>query len=457
MYLDLVQADDSKAKKFKKAMPTRALIFFACHIDLTRCCKRAIDLIVVVTYNVNNQPLQNLAPILKENTMSPENATTFMLLYEVMVESQMSEEQATVKHLEPLYNQLVAASGKEKLTYKDCQRALDGNGLYKTDEQLMLILKELSSAVTMMNGNNSKVKQEDNIVTHSNISDDDDNKNNEEDGEGLTFPEFVHCYKIVVAGMLTLQRLDPGTPERELTKHRCMQMLHAFLPAGFGGGGYNSSNSNKELNMDEVKRILTVKDWQLVRLIDEHAHEIDELADLIIRGKRAYRWTSVLRVGVLLGFFILGGGLYAKENGLLFSASSNASVNATGADTTIVGGDTVFDVAAVVNVCEDVGPYKQQLNALKDSNKKNLESISAHRKSESEFNRKVSQLERTNESAQMNISELKDIIVSSKAQISELEKAKKDALVALKKSERSKSFCKKIFNFIAIHCSSFRQ
>jgi len=147
----------------------------------------------------------------------------------------------------------------------------------------------------------------------------------------------------------------------------------------------------------------------------------------------------VLRVGVLVGFFILGGGLYAKENGMLFSASSsNPATAASGAVNEVADHDAA-GAADNTNVCEDVRPYQEQITTLKNSNKKNLESLSEYRKRESAFNRQVSQLESSNEAAEINILELKDIVSSSKAQITELEKAKKDALNAVKNAEKTEA------------------
>jgi hypothetical protein len=84
---------------------------------------------------------------------------------------------------------------KRALRTLECSKTGSSQEIIKTDEQLLMTLRELVSISTRYN--------------------DDQNK----PSFGLTFPEFLQCYRVVVSGMQTLEMLPPTMPTANTTNN----------------------------------------------------------------------------------------------------------------------------------------------------------------------------------------------------------------------------------------------
>ena len=356
-----------------------------------------------------------------------------MQRYETMVDSQLAEEDKTTEYLRPLYDQLVRigySDGKsgQRLTYAQCARALQDNGLFKTDEQLMLILKELSAATSR-----SVIKEEEDDNEKSLngflISDDDLD-------EGISFTELLHCYRIVVVGMLALDQMRIGSVEREHTKQRCMQMIRSFLPTS--ANNRNSSLSNQDrLPMDEVKQILTAKDWQLVHLIDEHAAELDDIADLIVKGKRAHSWVLIFRSTVMFSLFLMGIGVYAYNNGLLPLLDTSSSQ----VDTKIAGNEEFQKSINITNETEiscknDLLDCKSRVLSLGKDKREGLQTISSLQKDMLELHNTESRISASLDNARQEIAQYRTNVSESSRLIESLEQGLEKCAIAEKECEK---------------------
>lgn len=218
-------------------------------------------------------------------------ALAYLYRYEQMVRQQDAEDHATVSHLRPLFDRLRVlgahddgawepdplsyealedggvngsggggASGAGRhcelpnlLSYAAMRRALivlerghddddHSEEVMSTDKQLMMVLSELTSQYDQHNNNNGH---------HHPPSPSRNNNNNSKDvnyvrKNTLSFPEFLHCYKTVVNGMMVLQMLPPVDYNtdtksdkessgiryhRSRTRDRSMSMLRTFGPA----------------------------------------------------------------------------------------------------------------------------------------------------------------------------------------------------------------------------------
>ena len=344
------------------------------------------------------------------------SASAFMNKYERMVESQLSEEDATITYLKPLYEQLVdigkdplddsqEITSDQTLLYSQCALALETNGLFKTDEQLMLVLKELASC--------ARIKQE--------------NGGDNSSDTGLTFIELLHCYRIVVVGMLVLDRMRVGSKEREQTKLRCLQMVRLFLPMANINDGFSKVNKDS-LQMDEVKQILTSKDWQLVNLIDEHAAEIEDLTDIIMKGKRAYGWTQALRFGSILTLLGVGFGLYAHQNGYLGEIASPPIEEETIPLTKATCSEDKNMKLAIKKCQKEKGNCQQSLSAAEEDKKKDLSLISSMQQSEIKMNSKINELQISFDVMKKQVQDYEKSEIQKNSQIEKLEEQKQEGL-----------------------------
>jgi len=194
----------------------------------------------------------------------------YLIRYEQMIRQQDAEVMSTVAHLRPLFDKLCQLSGSNSnaapynerlsseslkysytvlrppsqggatiehqepmkcLTFADMERALqiiqqdynndniiiDAVELLKTDEQLLMVLRELVQC-TSAHGSSERTRAERGILL-----------------DGLTFPEFLQCYRIVVGGMQTLEILPLPDRTRHLVRYlrnatsaRVVHMVHTF-------------------------------------------------------------------------------------------------------------------------------------------------------------------------------------------------------------------------------------
>lgn len=154
----------------------------------------------------------------------------------------------------------------------------------------------------------------------------------EKEGAGLTFAEFSYAYKLVVGGMQCLQMLPPASAQdpapaelRGRVTDRTTAMLQSFYDDGkpvadddepktdvkksktkspvLGGSCSKPVKSLKADDEtattadgddgkgggDEMRRLLTVKDRQLVRILDDHFDEMDNVAGRIADKAQADR------------------------------------------------------------------------------------------------------------------------------------------------------------------------
>jgi hypothetical protein len=163
---------------------------------------------------------------LPDESIVDRNAIAYLLRYETMVRQQEAEHMATLDHLRPLLKYLSDNRISDNDAEDELQREFDIDQLriikdavddlpqmyyLKTDLQLNLAIDTI-------------------IEKHSTINTD----GNEEPDSSLTWAEFLQCYKTIVTGMQTLQRIqDPHLRSR--AKHRTLTMISTF----------GNQNSNK--------------------------------------------------------------------------------------------------------------------------------------------------------------------------------------------------------------------
>ena len=155
-------------------------------------------------------------------------AIAYLLRYETMVRQQEAEDMATVAHIKPLLTRLEALSEsyplehtssvvpdlQRRISYLQLQQALDtmldqshhdnhdnrrSEECMTTDRQLMMVLQTLTQKQTAMDTME----------------------------EQLTYAEFIQCYKVVVAGMQTLQHLQ-GCDARSRARDRTLSIISLF-------------------------------------------------------------------------------------------------------------------------------------------------------------------------------------------------------------------------------------
>lgn len=155
-------------------------------------------------------------------------ATAYLLRYETMVRQQEAEDMAVLAHIRPCVSRLLQVLGlpqvsddwkflTQEVSFYHLKRACDileeqGNSEWRggtefmtTDRQLMMVLRLLTQ----------KVSGFDEIAATTTT---------------ITWAEFVQCYKICIAGMLTLQHLPKDSTIRARARDRTLAMLSLFEP-----------------------------------------------------------------------------------------------------------------------------------------------------------------------------------------------------------------------------------
>jgi len=198
------------------------------------------------------------------------------------------------------------------------------------DRQLMMVLGELANT-----GDADRGEAKEDGLSTVREADGDDGEGTDGDGEEgevlakkevpFTFPEFVHAYKTVVSGMTALEDLpvreegpeeddeEAGDPPEDhdeeagdlpvqgyeghrtyrlRTRERVLRMLRTFsapdVPREAGeegaGGGEPAPGA---YTMSEMRKLLTVKDRQIVAIVSEHEAEVDDIVEDLKWERRA--------------------------------------------------------------------------------------------------------------------------------------------------------------------------
>merc|ERR1712232_323064 len=135
------------------------------------------------------------------------------------------------------------------------------NEVIKTDKQLMMVLKELSSQECI------GADQEGELMIRKN---------------SISFPEFWHCYKTVVNGMLVMQMLPTSQNvksnamflHRNRTRERVLMMVKAFSDG-------ESTVENENSKMDKLNELIEKQELLLTRQRSKYAKEINDLCNSI--------------------------------------------------------------------------------------------------------------------------------------------------------------------------------
>jgi len=193
-----------------------------------------------------------------------------------------------------------------------------------TDKQLMMVLRTITEHYVPGGEDSANASFE-----GTDGKDDDDDDDDDVRKKAISFPEFLHAYKTVVTGMLVMQMLPSSSDDndesrresiiyhRNRTRDRALTMLRTFNASGTttdGDGNNNQISSPSNVSTDQIRKMLTLKDRQLVRLVESHMGEIDDIADVLNKVKWYKRtWglvaaaaTAVIFVGVVGGVLSLG-------------------------------------------------------------------------------------------------------------------------------------------------------
>ena len=194
----------------------------------------------------------------EEDAMTFEETTkiAYLLRYENMVKHQEAEDMAVREHLTPIFEKL--SSGKSTLSFTEMyhwgqvlETSSPEQECILTDSQLMMILDTFQSHPS--NNNN--------------------NKDDEEDGWTLT--DFTFCYKFIILGMQTLQHLSMEDEDtRQQFKDTFFQMLQDYKQQQ--QQQQLSSEEEEEDNPETMRKLLTLKDGQMVKLISNMMEEEEE-------------------------------------------------------------------------------------------------------------------------------------------------------------------------------------
>jgi len=162
------------------------------------------------------------------------DAMAYLLRYETMVRQQEAEDMAVLAHIRPCVNRLLELIGQKPVVAEDLQflaheisfvdlqkavRKLEHLQKHQqhnnrpiehltTDRQLMMVLRLLTQKVDKRATNNSST-----TATATTM---------------ITWAEVVQCYKVCIAGMLTLQHLPHDTAIRARARDRTLAMLSLF-------------------------------------------------------------------------------------------------------------------------------------------------------------------------------------------------------------------------------------
>jgi hypothetical protein len=149
------------------------------------------------------------------------DAIAYLLRYETMVRQQEAEDMAVLAHIRPCVSRLLQLLG--------VQHAMD---------DVQFVTQEISFQQLKQACNNLEEEQEKKQRTEFITSDRQlmmvlrllTQKVSSDSTTCITWAEFIQCYKVCIAGMLTLQHLPPDSAVRERAKDRTLAMLSLFEP-----------------------------------------------------------------------------------------------------------------------------------------------------------------------------------------------------------------------------------
>jgi len=342
------------------------------------------------------------------------------------------------------------------LTYADCARAVavqnqtnsmninmsknmnvknssKSSNAFMADEQFAMILSTFAEEIPFIQRDreNYNDRHDDNNMNNSMSNTNNYNNNDRIDLEldGITFVECLSCYRVVLTGMLSLKNMPRGSAEREKMKERIVGVVRTFLP--------NCPPSQDDfMSVKDMKDVFTAKDWQLAQLIDEHANEIDQIADLILKGKTSYRWTSMFRMAVLV-LVGISGYAYRKYPYVLVLDGSNTlsspplsnleDGDITNVSSTMSGrpDPVIFETACSdvkLPLCEkDVSSCQAQLATVEKLRREDMQLISHMNDSQTEFNKMTIQLRSSYEETQNKLIDLSEKHVEALNKVARLE------------------------------------
>mmetsp|Transcript_16954 Transcript_16954/g.33765 ORF Transcript_16954/g.33765 Transcript_16954/m.33765 type:complete len:715 (-) Transcript_16954:83-2227(-) len=222
----------------------------------------------------------------------------------------------------------------------------DADDIMMFDRQLMMVLGELAGGASEeKNGGVSSL---------ATIGEDGDADDSDEEGEVLakdevpyTFPEFVHAYKTVTNGMSALGDLPvPGDEAgadmaaghrpheahrtyRLRTRERVLRMLRTFsAPDVMHASSSDGADGGEatEYTMSEMRKLLTVKDRQIVAVVKGHEEEIDAVLGDAEDADYAYDMERRTTRRMMLGFatFLILGLVCVWQAGIFVTASDAA-------------------------------------------------------------------------------------------------------------------------------------
>uniref|UniRef100_A0A7S4NIE4 Uncharacterized protein n=1 Tax=Odontella aurita TaxID=265563 RepID=A0A7S4NIE4_9STRA len=354
-------------------------------------------------------------------------ALAYLLRYEAMVRQQDAEDMATSAHLGPIWGRLAEMGaakggeiGEDGNGTAAAASAVD-SVLSRDDMRRALLWLEAQTAEVDREGSTEAMTTDLQLMFLLRTLACDQRKTVQEDGRAnavLTFPEFSFAYKLVVGGMQCLQMLPPaseGEPEaselRGRVTDRTTSMLQSFYKGRtFQGEAVEDESahstqkikakklaaavraSTKQLNCapesddvtaatakgndtvsdgttfsgggsDEMRRLLTVKDRQLVRILDDHFDEMDNVAGRIADKALADKKNQIKR-------FILAAGVLASAT-LVWGGSTMTTMGQDSSETGAVNFDCGMGDHAVVL------PLWQRINLKKECGtaKKGMEEV----------------------------------------------------------------------------------
>lgn len=356
---------------------------------------------------------------------------------------------------------LIISDDPNILTYADCARAVavqnqtnsmninmsknmnmknssNSSNAFMADEQFAMILSTFAEEIPFIQRDreNYNDRRDDNNMKNAMSNNNNYNNSDRIDLEldGITFVECLSCYRVVLTGMLSLKNMPRGSAEREKMKGRIVGVVRTFLP--------NRPPSQDDfMSVNDMKDVFTAKDWQLAQLIDEHANEIDQIADLILKGKTSYRWTSMFRMAVLVLVGISGYAYQKYPYVLVLDGSNtlsspplssledgditNVSSTMSGRHENPVSDPVIFDTACSdvkLPLCEkDVSSCQAQLATVEKLRREDMQLISHMNDSQTEFNKMTIQLRSSYEETQNKLIDLSEKHVEALNKVARLE------------------------------------
>ena len=241
------------------------------------------------------------------------DALAYLIRYEAMVRQQEAEDKATASHLRPIFARIRKLGAEEDVDGETLSAVAAGRALADLE----------GTSAGGIGGEREGGRREEHMATDLQLmymlqlmveSSVGTAEAGVESSPALTFAEFVLAYKIVVGGMQCLQRLPPSSLEaaetegtdaaggdgttadvRSRVTDRVAMMLRSFTSAADAKAVAETSKPDdfesstpmerKVIAMKEadgsVRKLAAVKDKQLVRILEEHSFEMDEIAHRI--------------------------------------------------------------------------------------------------------------------------------------------------------------------------------